>query len=114
MMPLEQELIDKICPAIQSRSLIRFWYENGRRKEFRIVEPYVIGSFPRKNIMLSAWALPTPEQKLSGLSEGWRSYTLKAISEVQVLEENYSRLREGFDPKGNGMDKIYCSPMRIS
>ena len=113
-MPVEQDLIKVICPAIQSRNLIRFWYENGRRKEFRTVEPYVIGSFRRGNILLSAWVIPTTEQAMSGITEGWRSYTLRNISEVQVLDEKYSKPREGFDPTANGMSEIHCSPMRIS
>ena len=121
MTPQEQSLITSICPAIQSRCIIRFWYQNASgRMEWRIVEPYLIGAFLRKNIQLSAWLLPTPEQILAGQKEGWRTYTLKNISDLQILEEIFPTTRIGYDPKGNGMKDIYCaanienSPLRIA
>jgi predicted DNA-binding transcriptional regulator YafY len=120
MTPQEQQLISVICPAIQSRKLIRFWYVNASgRMEWRQVEPYIIGSFPRKHIQLLAWLLPTPEQILSGQKEGWRNYALKNISDIQFLDESFPITRKDYDPKGNGMSQVFCaaksesSPLRI-
>ncbi len=87
--------------------------------EWRMVEPYLIGAFPRKHIQLTAWLLPTPEQILAGQKEGWRTYTLKNISDLQILEERFPTTRIGYDPKGNGMKEVFCaatvesSPLRI-
>ena len=84
-----------------------------------MVEPYLIGSFARKHIQLTAWLLPTPEQILAGQKEGWRTYHLKKISDLQVLEETFLVTRRDYDPKGNGMKEIFCaakienSPLRI-
>lgn len=88
--------------------------------EWRIVEPYLIGSFPRKYIQLSAWLLPTPEQILAGQKEGWRTYTLRSISDLQILDEKFPTTRIGYDPKGAGMNEVFCaakiesSPLRIA
>ena len=121
MTPHEQQIIDTLCLAIQGKNVVRFWYENvSGRKEWRIVEPYLVGAFPQKHIQLSAWLLPTPEQILAGQQDGWRSYILKKISEVQILEQAFLAARKDYDPKGNGMKQIYCaaasdySPLRIS
>lgn len=106
----EQHLISVLCPAIQSRNHIRFWYQNrSGRKEWRSVEPYLIGAFPQRHIQLSAWLLPTAEQIQTGQQESWRSYTLKNISEVQILDTQFETMRPDYDPLGNGMKEIFCS-----
>ncbi len=114
MTPHEQHLIDVICPALQTRNLIRIWYRNTTSglQDWRAAEPYLIGSFPKKHIQLAAWFLPTPEQIMTGQKEGWRAYILKNISEVQVLETHFERTRLDYDPQGNGMKNIHCSAVR--
>ena len=111
MTPHEQQLIDVICPAIKSRNLIRIWYRNTTSglQDWRTAEPYLIGSFPKKYIQLSAWFLPTPEQILAGQKEGWRAYILKNVSEAQVLDKQFEKLRQDYDPLGNGMKDIFCA-----
>ena len=107
----EKELIAVICTAIQSKRLIRFWYENasGRRlKEWRTVEPYIIGAYAQSRIQLSAWLLPAPEQLMTGQQEAWRSYTLRNISEVQLLETTFQP-RSDYDPQGSGMKTLLCT-----
>ena len=107
----EQELVNTICTAIQTGKQIRIWYKNTTSglQDWRIVEPYVIGSFPRKYIQLSAWFLPTPEQAVVGQKEGWRTYLLKNISEVQILVETFTGQRKDYDPLGNGMKDVFCA-----
>lgn len=78
-----------------------------------MVEPYLIGRFPLKSLMLSAWLIPTPEQILSGQKEGWRSYTLKNITDLQILEDSFTR-RSDYDPTGNGMKEVLCRVMTVS
>ena len=109
--PHEQILVNTICPAIQSGHLIRIWYKNtiSGLQDWRTVEPYAIGSFPRKHIQLSAWVIPTPEQALVGQKEGWRAYVLKNISEAEILEETFPGQRQDYEPAGNGMSEILCA-----
>lgn len=107
----EQQIISTICPAIQSRRLIRIWYKNNTSglTDWRTVEPYLIGAYPRKHIQLSAWFVPTEDQQLVGQKEGWRTYLLKNISEVEVQEATFEASRPDYDPLGNGMKEIFCS-----
>ena len=110
MTPHEQLLIASICPAIQAKNIIRFWYENSTAqvKEWRIVEPYLIGMYANRSIQLSGWLLPSPEQIQSGKKEAWRSYILKNISQLQILGQ-FQNSRQDFDPQGSGMKEIFCS-----
>ena len=109
----EQLLVASICPAIQARNMIRFWYENssGQFSEWRIVEPYLMGVFTDGSVQLSAWVLPTPEQIERGQKEAWRSYILKNISQLQVLGQ-FQKARPDFDPQSSGMREVLCAGKR--
>lgn len=110
MTPHEQSLIDAICPAIKSKKRIRFWYLNATSgvRDWRTVEPYLIGCPPRKHVQLSAWYIPTTEQGMVGHTESWRSYLLRNISDLQILEEPFASFRTDFDPKSYGMKEVIC------
>jgi len=120
MTPQEQQLIDIICPAIQNRQLIRFWYLNATNglRDWRTVEPHIVGQIPRKHIQLSAWFIPTLEQGMVGQKENWRTYILRNISDIQVLDKTFATVRPDFDASGYGMKDIFCcvakDVMRIS
>ncbi|MBK5277233.1 MAG: WYL domain-containing protein [Bacteroidia bacterium] len=109
MTPPEKDNISIISQAIESKSLIRFWYENTTtsHKDWRVVEPYLIGKFSRKHLQLSAWRIPTTEQLYNGQKESWRAYIIRNISQVQILEQSFE-VRVDYDPTGNGMSEIIC------
>lgn len=109
MTPHEQEIITIISQAIVSKNLIRFWYENTTtaHKDWRVVEPYVIGKFPKKFLQLSAWSVPTMEQLYNGQKESWKAYIVRNISQVQILEQQF-HVRSDYDPTGNGMSEVVC------
>jgi hypothetical protein len=108
--PHEQQLISTIGQAIESKSLIRFWYENTTtaHKDWRVVEPYLVGKFPKKFLQLSAWCVPTLEQVKAGQKESWKAYILRNISQIQVFAQSFE-VRSDYDPTGNGMSEIVCS-----
>jgi len=108
--PHEQEVITLISQAIETKNLIRFWYENTTtaHKDWRVVEPYVIGKFSKKFLQLSAWSVPTMEQLYNGQKESWKAYILRNVSQVQILEQQF-QLRPDYDPTGNGMVEVVCS-----
>jgi hypothetical protein len=56
-----EELKDILCKAIKEQGLVKFYYESdkSKRKEWRIVEPYILGIKENGNIFLAA--LPTEE-----------------------------------------------------
>lgn len=105
----EQVLVDVIRQAIESKNLIRFWYENTTtaHKDWRVVEPYVIGKFPKKFLQLSARSIPTMEQLYNGQKESWKAYIVRNISQVQILEQQF-QVQSDYDPTGNGMSEIVC------
>ena len=109
MTPHEQEIITTISQAIESKNLIRFWYENTTtaHKDWRVVEPYVIGKFNKKFLQLSAWSVPTMEQLYNGQKESWKAYILRNISQIQILEQSFN-VRADYDATGNGMAEIVC------
>ncbi len=107
---IEQETLVNICRAIKARKVIKILYENlsAGTKDWRTVEPYLVGSFPRKNMQLSAWYLPPPEHVARGIKGDWRSYTIKNIAGLEVLETTIQKARPGFSPDSTGM-KVLCS-----
>src|SRR3954467_15230656 len=109
MSMIEQETLVNICRAIKARRVIKILYENlsAGTKDWRTVEPYLVGSFPRKNMQLSAWFLPSPDQTDRGMKGDWRSYTIKNISGLEVLDMEIQKSRPGFNPSGTGM-KVLC------
>ena len=109
MTPHEQEIVSSIRQAIESKNLIRFWYENTTtsHKDWRVVEPYLIGKFPKKFLQLSAWSVPTMEQLYNGQKESWKAYIVRNISQVQILEQHFQP-RSDYDATGNGMSEIVC------
>jgi hypothetical protein len=110
----EKILVASICPAIQARNMIKFWYENSTGSQYsdwHVVEPYILGVFNNGSVQLSAWVLPTPEQAERGKKEAWRSYILKNVSKLEVLGQ-FQKARPDFDPKATGMREIFCAGKR--
>jgi hypothetical protein len=110
----EKILVASICPAIQARNMIKFWYENSTGSQFsnwHTVEPYILGVFGNGSIQLSAWTLPSSEQSERGKKEAWRSYVLKNISKLEVLGQ-FQTARPDFDPQATGMKEIFCAGKR--
>src|SRR4051812_14038241 len=95
----EQETLVNICRAIKARKVIKILYENlsAGTKDWRTVEPYLVGTPPRKNMQLSAWSLPSLEQAERGMKGDWRSYTIKNIAGVEVLDVEIQKPRPGFN-----------------
>lgn len=107
---MEQETLVNICRAIKARKVIKILYENlsAGTKDWRTVEPYLVGSFPRKNMQLSAWYLPPAEHVARGIKGDWRSYTIKNISGLEVLDLQIQKPRPGYNPASTGM-KVLCA-----
>lgn len=92
MTPHEEKLKKVLCEAIKNRQLIRFYYESesSGKKEWRTVEPYIIGIKHTGNVFLAALAI---EERIKPIEERITGhYLLKKISEdkLQILSELYS------------------------
>lgn len=84
--------LDTVREAIRTRHLIRFTY----RKTQVVAEPHLLGSARRTHaFVLCAWRL-SPEQGDGG--EGWENFRYAEMRDMEILDENFSRVREGFNP----------------
>ena len=110
----EQGLISVLTNPIREKQLIRFWYEDSEKNfsDWRLVEPYLIGQtkFKAAKIMLVAYFLPSPSQRLQGHDQGWRIYNLDLLERLEVLPERYARRFE-YKPKDSRMVKIFCATL---
>jgi predicted DNA-binding transcriptional regulator YafY len=86
-----------ICGAIQSRRLVRFYYDDPA-PGIRVVEPHMIAYNRKDNLALSAWFLGG--QSASQEGQGWREYLLDRISQLVVLEDCFPGPRPGYKRDG--------------
>jgi GH35 family endo-1,4-beta-xylanase len=96
---------DRICSAIETRHLLRFVYSDDR---IRVVEPHLVGENTAHNDTLVAW-LVRGEVVDAGYAPGWRSYLLRGISSLEVLDEAFHHARATYRPNDSRMLQIYCS-----
>lgn len=113
MTEYERQLIQKLCPVIKNKQLIRFWYDD-KTTDFtgwRLVEPHLIGQTKYKaaNIWLVGWFLPTTEQMLEGHEAKWGNYILDDISKVEILDQRYQFTRPLYNRDDKRMTTIYCA-----
>lgn len=115
MTEYERQLIQRLCPAIKSKHLIRFWYLDKTTKfeGWRLVEPHLIGqtNYKHENIWLVGWFLPTTEQMLQGHEAKWGNYILDDISKEEILEQQYRFTRPLYNRNDKRMATIYCATL---
>lgn len=91
-----------ICEAIEKRRLLQFTYKD----EIRIVEPHLLGRKTSGKDALSAYLV-------GGYTESdhepyWRNYTVEKMELITILDDTFSRPRDGYNPDDRTMDEIYC------
>jgi len=95
---------EAICAAIKSRRVIEFYYHGG----YRTVEPFCLGlvmSGGADNESLVCY-------QTGGFSElrevvGWKLYRASEMEDIEVLKEQFSGDRPGYDPDSMDMAVIY-------
>jgi hypothetical protein len=109
----ERGLIEKLTPVIKDKQLVRFWYNDATSdfEGWRLVEPHLIGQTKYKtaNILLLGWFLPTQEQLYVGHEAKWGNYIMEGISKLEILDQKYTRSRQGYNPQDKRMTKIFCA-----
>lgn len=111
MTSLERQYVDLICPAIQRRQRIIFYYrDTTKNKEgWRIVDPYLIGvSKTTGNVQVVGWFQPNDLQREDGELEGWRLYNLSGISEFNLIDHIVSGTRPHYNPQDKRMRQVLC------
>lgn len=113
MTEYERQLIETLCPAINNKQLIKFWYDDKEIDfaDWRLVEPHLIGqtNYKHENIWLVGWFLPTPEQLLNGHEAKWGNYILDNVTKVEILDRQYCFTRPGYNKNDKRMKTIYCA-----
>ncbi len=98
---------NEICKAIETKKLLRFYYNLDNFDGFRVVEPHMLAYNQKNHLALSAYLV-------RGASEsdgpGWREYLLSGISSITILSESFSGPRRGYKPKGGkNFHKVQCA-----
>ncbi len=81
---MEENIKNVICPAIQSRQMIQFNYEDNTR----VAEPYCFGQNKEGNVFLRAFQVKGKSK--SGKSTGWRLFRASKIENVKITGEYFA------------------------
>lgn len=87
------EITELLCNAIQQRKIIRFYYESSSsgKKEWRTVQPYIVGVKERGagNRFLAALAITELSKKIDKRITGHYLLDKIDINTIEVLEDTY-------------------------
>ncbi|MEP6647369.1 MAG: hypothetical protein ABJC12_09765 [Saprospiraceae bacterium] len=109
------DLINYLCPMIESKTQIQFYYEDETdksKKDWRLVNPHLIDIHKTsKQYLLSGWFIPSLPQQIGGkFPLGWALFKLERI-DIQKLTElktAYKFTGRAYNPKDTRMKKIIC------
>ncbi|HET7564166.1 MAG TPA: hypothetical protein VFJ96_04180 [Gemmatimonadaceae bacterium] len=71
-----------------------------------IVEPHLYGINSLGHEVLSAWLLPGHSRM--DPEGGWRTYLVREMRNVQILDEAFAAARPGYNPNDARMQRIIC------
>lgn len=91
-----------ICEAIQSRKVLRFYYDGG----FRHVEPFCYGLGTSDNELLRAYQIGGASE--SNEFRGWKLFKVDEISSLSITDDTFEIRRQGYNPNDSAMQQIYC------
>jgi len=92
-----------VCSAISSRRLVEFYYRGG----VRLVEPFCLGEIgPGDEGTLLCYQVSGYTR--FGEPVGWKLYRFSEISKLEVVNENFTGTRPGYDPGNLEMTTVYC------
>ena len=92
----------KICSAIRSRRIIRFYYDGG----FRTVEPYCYGISTAGNEVLRGYQLGGYSR--SGKPTDWKLFRVSEIQSLTITHRHFTGHRPEYDPNDSMMTRIFC------
>ena len=92
-----------ICSAIDSRSVISFYYNGG----IRVAEPFCHGSGKQGQDLLRAYQIDGYSE--SGNSVGWKLFRVDQMADVEKIDKQFSGSRPLYDPSDSAMRVIHCA-----
>ncbi|MES2688867.1 MAG: hypothetical protein V4658_00600 [Bacteroidota bacterium] len=93
-------MLNTICEAISSKSLLALYYDGG----VRVVEPHCYGITEDGNHGLQAFQV---RGHSTSDTMGWKLFDLGRAANIVILEEPFWRARPDYK-RGEGMSRIYC------
>jgi hypothetical protein len=94
-------MLEELSKAIGARMFVQFSY----RGYVFVVEPHLIGRNHDMQNCLRAWTLTT--DSASDVQAGWHCFNIDDISDIQLLEKRFDKIRPGYDPYDSTMSRIY-------
>lgn len=105
-----EEKLQYICAAIKQMHKLEFYYLNGTRT----VEPFAVGivlNNKQDNMSLLCW-------QTSGFSDlrdvvGWKLYRVSDMEDIEILKDEFTGIRPGYDPQNLEMAKVICCVKKV-
>lgn len=91
--------IDEIRSAIEGMRLIEFQYKGTWRK----AEPYLLGYNQKDHLCLSAFQIE------GGSGYSWRAFLVNEISNLNVTDDEFHTIRDGYNPNDSTMNRVICA-----
>jgi predicted DNA-binding transcriptional regulator YafY len=92
-----------ICSAIDSRSVLSFYYNGGER----IVEPFCHGSGKQGQDLLRGYQIAGYSE--SGNPVGWKLFRVDQMSDIDTTGEQFTGARPLYNPEDSAMRVIHCA-----
>ena len=91
-----------IVKAINTKRVIGFYYNGG----YRTAEPFCYGISRKGNDLLRAFQ--TGGYSESGEPVNWKLFTVEKMSNITIIDEEFSGDRSDYNPNDSAMEDIYC------
>lgn len=92
------EMDDLICKAIKELRRAKISYKSGG---VRIIEPHAYGYDRKGEKKLRAYQVAGYSE--SGESEGWKTFIVNLIADLELQEDYFPGPREKYNPQGDEM-----------
>lgn len=96
-MPLEI-----ICEAVEEKKKLTFHYDG----HFRRLQPYVYGQTAGGEDMVKGYQ--TSGGSASFSNPQWRNFKIEDIEELKLTDEDFSRVRDDYEPDDADFSEMYC------
>ena len=95
-------MTDTIFRAIAEKRTLKFYYDSGKGRSLREVEPHALGYDSNDDLTLSAWQLS------GGSGTGFRDFHVSNLSALSITDRNFSGPRPGYNRQDKTLKRIVC------
>jgi molybdenum cofactor cytidylyltransferase len=91
-----------ICQAIRTRTTLEFTYDGN----YRVVEPHVLGTTAKGNVVLRAFQVGGASA--SGPLDAWRLFDVALMTNLRATPNKFTGPRPGYNPVDPAMRVVSC------